>query len=145
VLEWSDQTVTGAVYLDMPDNYAVPHFWTPVAEVLNEQFAGLWTDRGGPILWPSSIARFDSRSFSPWGYDIPYPHVVISITEVEDDCNMVLAHKKTVLVMVIKFTGWSKVICGVGNHTERWKEDFCSPGSIQVDSLSLAPWSYKHT
>lgn len=92
---------------------------------------------GRPIWCPFTF------SMGIW-HDTVSPCCVIGLLQVEDDCDEVLVHKETILVMVIMFTGWSRVICSVGTDTESWK-DSCSPESKKVDSLSVAPWSHKHT
>lgn len=93
-----EQTVTGHIYLDMLQNFAVPqmpeqiifqqdgapaHYHNDVRDFLNEQFPGSWIGRGGPIAWPARSPDLTPLDFFAWGFikDIVYQVRVQSLRE----------------------------------------------------------------
>ncbi|KMQ81391.1 transposable element tc3 transposase, partial [Lasius niger] len=79
-----ETTVTGCVYLDMLQNFALPqleelqpivyfqqdgappHWLTAVREHLNETFPNRWIGRGGPIPWPPRSPDITPLDFFLW-------------------------------------------------------------------------------
>lgn len=79
-------TITGNVYQDMLELYAIPqlddrqptivfqhdgappHWSISVRTLLNEVFPGRWIGRGGPLSWPPRSPDITPLDFFLWGY-----------------------------------------------------------------------------
>lgn len=83
---FQEDTVTGNIYLDMLENFAVPqiaamqptiifqqdgappHWSLEVRKFLNDTFPHRWIGRGGPIPWPPRSPDITPLDFFLWGY-----------------------------------------------------------------------------
>jgi hypothetical protein len=80
---FEETTVTGALYLNMLQNYAItripqgyflqqdgapPHYANTVKAFLDQQFPGKWIGRRGPITWPPKSPDLTPLDFFLWGY-----------------------------------------------------------------------------
>jgi hypothetical protein len=95
---FEEATVTGALYLNMLQNYAVtripqgyffqqdgapPQYASTVKAFLNQQFPGKWIGRRGPIAWPPRSPDLTPLDFFLWGYikDFVYKTKVQDVTK----------------------------------------------------------------
>jgi hypothetical protein len=95
-----ESTITGAVYLDMLQNFvfpqtaevdslifqqdgAPPYFGAIVRTALDKRFPGRWIGRGGPINWPPRSPDLTLMDFFFWGYikDIVYSERMESLPD----------------------------------------------------------------
>ena len=100
---FNDPTVTGANYLDMLQNYAMPqleripdliyqqdgappHWSLDVRAYLDDVFQDAWIGRGGPTAWPARSPDITPLDFFLWGYvkDRVYKTPVDDIDHLKD-------------------------------------------------------------
>jgi hypothetical protein len=83
---FAEQSITGSIYLDMLENFAMPqleelgneimfqqdgappHWSLIVRHFLTETMPGRWIGRGGPIPWPPRSPDITPLDFFLWGY-----------------------------------------------------------------------------
>jgi hypothetical protein len=92
---FEEATVTGVLYLNMLQNYAMtgipqryffqqdgapPHYANTLKTFLDQQFTGRWIGRRGPIAWPPRSPDLTTLDFLLWGYI----YVLVYQTKVQD-------------------------------------------------------------
>jgi len=103
---FNENTITGVVYLDMLEQFAIPqledvpniifqqdgappHWSLDVRQCLDDHFPQRWIGRGGPIQWPPRSPDITPCDFFLWGFikGLVYKSKMHSVAELKEKIN----------------------------------------------------------